>query len=67
MSPEGERSDSITPLGDSMTAVHKVSLVSLTNEDVLRLLIIALLLFIPVPAMQIPIAEILSMLLKAPV
>jgi hypothetical protein len=67
MSPEGERSDSITSLGDSMTAVHKVSLVSLTNEDVLRLLIIALLPFIPVPAMQIPIAEILSMLLKAPV
>jgi len=48
-----------------MSAVHKMSLVPLTNEDVLRLLIIALLPFIPVLAMQIPIEEILSMLLKA--
>ena len=45
--------------------MHKMSHVPLTNEDVLQLVIIALLPFIPVLATQVPIGEILSLLLKA--
>jgi len=56
---------SITHLRDSVTAVHKMSLIPLTKEDVLQLVIIALLPFLPVLATQVPIGEILSMLLKA--
>ena len=56
---------SITHLEHSVEAVHKMSLVPLTKEDILQLVIIALLPFIPVLATLIPMGEILSMLLKA--
>ncbi|WP_455389237.1 hypothetical protein, partial [Petrachloros mirabilis] len=56
---------SITHLEHSVEAVHKMSLVPLTKEDILQLVIIALLPFLPVLATQIPMGEILSMLLKA--
>ena len=72
--PEGavpENSDSsmpdfrsITHLGHSVTAVHKMSLIPVNKEDVILLVIIALLPFIPVLAMQVPIGEIFSVLLK---
>ncbi len=55
---------SITHLGHSVTAVHKMSLIPVNKEDILLLVIIALLPFIPVLAMQIPIGEIFSVLLK---
>jgi hypothetical protein len=56
---------SITHLEHSVEAVHKMSLVPLTKEDILQLVIIALFPFLPVLATQIPMGEILSMLLKA--
>jgi len=56
---------SITHLGHSVTAVHKMSLIPVNKEDVILLVIIALLPFIPVLAMQVPIGEIVSVLLKA--
>lgn len=55
---------SITHLGHSVAAVHRMSLIPLNKEDVLKLVIIALLPFIPVLAMQVPIGEIFSVLLK---
>jgi len=55
---------SITHLGHSVTAVHKMSLIPVNKEDVILLVIIALLPFIPVLALQIPIGEIFSVLLK---
>jgi len=55
---------SITHLGHSVSAVHKMSLIPLNKEDVLKLVIIALLPFVPVLAMQVPIGEIFSVLLK---
>lgn len=56
---------SITHLEHSVEAVHNMSLLPLTKEDVLQLVIIAVLPFIPVLATQVPMGEILSMLLKA--
>jgi hypothetical protein len=55
---------SITYLGHSVTAVHKMSLIPVNKEDVLLLAVIALLPFIPVLATQVPIGEIFSVLLK---
>jgi len=55
---------SITHLGHSVTAVHKMSLIPVNKEDVILLVIIALLPFIPVLATQVPIGEILSVVLK---
>jgi len=55
---------SITHLGHSVTAVHKMSVIPINKEDILQLLIIALLPFVPVLLTQIPLAEILSLLLK---
>ena len=55
---------SITHLGHSVTAVHKMSIIPLNKEDILLLVVIALLPFIPVLATQIPIGEIFSVLLK---
>jgi hypothetical protein len=55
---------SITHLGHSVTAVHKMSLIPVNKEDILLLVIIALLPFIPVLATQVPIGEIFSVLLK---
>lgn len=54
----------MTHLGHSVAAVHKMSLIPLNKEDVLKLVIIALFPFIPVLATQVPIGEIVSMLLK---
>ena len=55
---------SITHLGHSVTAVHKMSLIPLSKEDILKLVIIALLPFIPVLATQVPIGEIFSVFMK---
>lgn len=55
---------SITHLGHSVAAVHKMSIIPLNKEDVLKLVIIALLPFIPVLATQVPMGEIFSVLLK---
>jgi hypothetical protein len=55
---------SITHLGHSVTAVHKMSLIPVNKEDILLLVIVALLPFIPVLATQIPIGEMFSVLLK---
>jgi hypothetical protein len=55
---------SITHLGHSVTAVHKMSLIPVDKEDILLLVVIALLPFIPVLATQIPIGEMFSVLLK---
>lgn len=55
---------SVTHLGHSVTAVHKMSLVPLGKEDILKPVVIALLPFIPVLATQIPMEEILAVLLK---
>ena len=55
---------SITHLGHSVTAVHKMSLIPVNKEDILLLVIIALLPFIPVLATQVPIGEMFSVLLK---
>lgn len=55
---------SITHLGHSVTAVHKMSLIPVNKEDLLLLVVIALLPFIPVLATQVPIGEIFSVLLK---
>jgi len=55
---------SITHLGHSVIAVHKMSLIPVNKEDVILLVIIALLPFIPVLATQVPIGEILSVVLK---
>jgi len=55
---------SVTHLGHSVTAVHKMSVIPLNKEDILQLLIIALLPFVPVLLTQIPLGEILSLLLK---
>jgi len=55
---------SVTHLGHSVTAVHKMSVIPINKEDILQLLIIALLPFVPVLLTQIPLAEILSLLLK---
>lgn len=55
---------SITHLGHSVTAVHKMSIIPLNKEDALKLVIIAFLPFIPVLALQVPIGEIFSVLLK---
>jgi len=55
---------SITHLGHSVTAVHKMSLIPVNKEDILLLVVIALLPFIPVLATQVPIGEIFSVLLK---
>jgi hypothetical protein len=65
-SSESSMSDfrSITHLGHSVTAVHKMSLIPVNKEDVILLVIIALLPFIPVLATQVPIGEIFSVLLK---
>jgi hypothetical protein len=55
---------SITHLGHSVTAVHKMSLIPLNKDDILLLVIIALLPFIPVLATQVSIMEMFSVLLK---
>jgi hypothetical protein len=55
---------SITHLGHSVTAVHKMALIPLTKERILLLLVVALLPFIPVLATQVPIGEIISVVLK---
>jgi len=69
--PVGESSESsmpdfrsITHLGHSVTAVHKMALIPLTKERILLLLVVALLPFIPVLATQVPIGEIISVVLK---
>lgn len=54
----------ITHLGHSVTTVHKMALVPLTKERVLLLVAVALVPFIPVLATQVPIGEMVSVLLK---
>lgn len=54
----------ITHLGHSVAAVHKMSIIPLNKEDILKLVIIALLPFIPVLATQVPLGEIFSLVLK---
>lgn len=55
---------SVTHLGHSVTAVHKMSVIPVNKEDILQLLILAVLPFVPVLLTQIPLGEILSLLLK---
>lgn len=55
---------SVTHLGHSVTAVHQMSLVPFSKEDILKPVVIALLPFVPVLATRIPMEEILAVLLK---
>lgn len=55
---------SVTHLGHSVAAVHKMSLIPLKKEDILQLVIIALLPFVPVLLTQIPMGEMVAILLK---
>lgn len=55
---------SVTHVGHSVSAVHKMGLIPLSKEEVLQLLVILLLPFVPLLVMQVPMGEILPLLLK---
>jgi hypothetical protein len=55
---------SVTHVGHSVSAVHKMGLIPLSKEEVLQLLIFLLLPFVPLLVTQVPMGEILSLLLK---
>lgn len=55
---------SITHLGQSVAAVRNMSIFPLQKDDVLKLVIMALLPLLPVAVTQIPMGEVFSLLLK---
>jgi len=54
----------VTHLGHSVNAVRNMSIFPLQKEDVLKLIVMALLPLVPVLAMQVPMGEVFSLLLK---
>ena len=51
-------------MGSSVKAVHEMSIIPLYKDDVLKLLFIALLPFLPLLTSLIPMDEVLKLLLK---
>ncbi|BFU96495.1 MAG: conserved membrane protein of unknown function [Nitrospira sp.] len=54
----------VTHLGQSVTAVRNMSILPLQKDDVLKLIVMALLPLLPVAVTQIPMGEVFSLLVK---